>query len=330
LSIALLAFATRESRLAAFRAHHESQTYEDVYYLPPPQWLPVLSLGYTSASADLLWCRSLVYFGEEFIRNGGVKHLFAYGDAIIQLDPDFRSAYPWVATIAMYRAGAFDMSEALHAVDYLRVAVKRWPNDGKLAWDLGSILRFEIYPETKGKPELRKKIEEEAAEHLSTAAVLGAGPPWLALNSSALLERLGKTEQAIQHLEEVYGSVQSEDTKLELAAKLAALRSESYAEAVREANDQFERQRRLSFPYLSNTLFFLLGPKAENERTSMIERNFLPATSTEQILDDDSGEPATSVPSAAPPPALMPAMPPGTIPTPPPSLMPTPTPATTP
>ena len=248
LSIVLLAWATRATRLVAFNAHHESQTYEDVYYLPPAEWLPVLSLGYRTAGADLLWCRSLVYFGEEFIRKGTVRHLFNYANAIIALDPDFKSVYPWVAMAAMYRAGDFDLKEAMHAADYLRTAVKRWPDDGKLAWELGSMLKFEIYPYVANDPALRDKISEEAAQHLSTAAVLGAGPAWLALNSSSLLQRLGKTEQAIQHLEEVYGSVPDESLKAEIAQRLASLRSETYAAAVSEANEQFEAQHQDSYP----------------------------------------------------------------------------------
>jgi hypothetical protein len=304
LSIVMLAWAIRTTRLTAFEAHRESQTYEDVYYLPPAEWLPVLSMGYRSAAADLLWCRSLVYFGEEFLRKGTVKHLFNYANAIIALDPDFKSVYPWVATAAMYRAGEFDVKEAMHAADYLRTAVRRWPDDGKLAWELGSMLKFEIYPYVGKDPALGEKISEEAAQHLSAAALMGAGPAWLALNSSSLLQRLGKTEQAIQHLEEVYGSVQDESVKAEIAERLASLRSEAYAAAVREANDQFEAQRAASYPYLSSTMFLLLGSKASRARFDMLKRDFLPADPVDQVFDEaehtaqgeQAGSPASKTP----------------------------------
>ena len=38
-----------------------SQTYEDIYYLPPPEWLDVMSLGYRRALADLIWLRASIY-----------------------------------------------------------------------------------------------------------------------------------------------------------------------------------------------------------------------------------------------------------------------------
>src|SRR4051812_14264963 len=92
LGVCLLAAAIRWTRLQAFADHQQAQRYEDVYYLPPAEWLPAMSLGYTSALADLLWCRTLIYFGEEIGARGAVRHLFQYTDAVLALDPDYRSA----------------------------------------------------------------------------------------------------------------------------------------------------------------------------------------------------------------------------------------------
>lgn len=284
-ALVLLAFAIRHVRQGAFTAHLESQRYEDVYYVPPSQWLPLFSLGYQAALADLLWCRALVYFGEEFIRHRSAKHLYDYTDAMLTLDSEFRAPYRWVATIAFYRPGEFDLQDAERAVSYLRDAVRKWPNDGELAWELGAALRFEIAPYVKDRS-YRRKLEEEAAEFLSAAALLGAGPPWLALNSSSLLHKLGKNEQAIRHLEEVYGTVQDPTTKANIAAQLARLRSEAYATAMTEANDQLEAARKRDFPYVDSSLFLVLGPKAQPGRMSMITRNFLPSNQGEVLLDE--------------------------------------------
>jgi len=49
------------------------QAYEDIYYLPPPKWLQVMSLGHRRAVADLIWLRALIYFGDEFVNRGAVK-----------------------------------------------------------------------------------------------------------------------------------------------------------------------------------------------------------------------------------------------------------------
>ena len=84
-------------------AHYlETQSYEDIYYLPPPDWLEVMSLGYRRALADLIWLRALIYFGDEFMHQGEVKHVHNYGESMLNLDPDFRRVYRWVGVAGVY------------------------------------------------------------------------------------------------------------------------------------------------------------------------------------------------------------------------------------
>jgi hypothetical protein len=110
---------------------------------------------------------------------------------------------------------------------------------------------------------------------MAVAASLGAGPPWLALNSSSLLERVGKTEQAIRHLEEVYGTVQDEKTKRTIEERLAALRSRSFVEALRTANQEFEETRLASYPYMSPGLFILVGARIHEHWLDQASNGFL-------------------------------------------------------
>lgn len=287
-ALAAGAYLTRELRLTAFRWHLESQTYEDRYYLPPANWLPLMSLGFRSALADLIWCRSLVYFGDEMVHRGNVKHAFEYTDAVLALDPSFRAAYVWISTAALYRP-TISYEEGLRATDYLKRALARWPNDGDLHWRYASILRFELAPMLDEGPK-KNHLMELSAPHLAIASSLGAGPPWLALNSAGLLERVGKKEQAIKHLEEVYGTVQDEATKLTIEERLRALRSEAFVEALRTANADFERARRKAYPYLSPGLFMLVGPRQAELGKELLANHFL--TPLPALVDDQTGDEA--------------------------------------
>lgn len=281
-ALALCAYLTRELRLSAFRVNLESQSYEDRYYLPPEGWLPLMSLGFRAALADLIWCRSLVYFGEEMAHRGNVKHAFEYTDAVLTLDPSFRSAYQWISTAALYRPdGSYD--DGLRAANYLKRALERWPNDGELHWRYASVLRFELAPMLEEGPR-KTHLMELSAPHLAIASSLGAGPPWLALNSAGLLERVGKKEQAIKHLEEVYGTVQDEATKRKIEERLSALRSEAFVEAMRTANADFERARHEAYPYLSPGLFMLVGTRQAELGREFLANRFLAATPT--LADD--------------------------------------------
>ena len=262
LALTLLGGVTRQLRVRAAEHHAKSQRYEDIYYLPPPGWLPVMSFGFQAAVADLIWCRSLVYFGQELVKKGQIEHIFDYADAIIALDPSFRAPYRWVAVGAVYRPVAFTDEEGLRAASYLERALARWPSDGELHWDYGSLLRFELAPVVKD-PAQRKTLLEKAAPHLATAARLGAGPPWLALNSSSLLEQLGRTEQAVRHLEEVYAITRDEAMREQIAERIGQLRSQTYVAAIRAANQEFARQHMRFLPYVSADLFFLIGAPPE-------------------------------------------------------------------
>ena len=260
LALAVAALLTRELRLQLVAQHASAQRYEDIYYLPSARWLPVLSLGYLDALADLIWCRSLVYFGEDIMHRGTVKYVFEYTDAVLALNPDFRPAYRWVSTAAIYRPTAVDVDVGLRAATYLERALKRWPDDGELHWEYGSLLRFELAPLVEDEKRKRRLLER-AAPHLEAAARLGAGPPWLAINSVDLLNKLGRTEQAIRHLEEVHATVRDESVKAEIEERLAALKSRAYIEGMRAANEQFERAWQRSYPYLSPGLFLLVGER---------------------------------------------------------------------
>lgn len=225
--IALLALcaAAGGARSRLVEPYRSVQRYEDVYYLPSAEYLPVLTLGYHAAVADLLWCKSLVYFGEEIVHRGVVRFLFEYADAILALDPSFREAYRWVPTGALYRPAAVTREDGLRAADYLARAVRRWPDDGQLHWDYGSLLRFELAPMERD-PERKRALLERAAPQLEAAARLGAGPPWLALNSAELLDKLGRTDRAISHLEELRATISDPALLADIDNKLERLRAQ--------------------------------------------------------------------------------------------------------
>ncbi len=286
LAVVALALSSRALRLRAFEQHQRGQRYEDIYYIPSASWLPVLSLGYRQALADLLWCQSLVYFGQEVVHRGAVKYVFEYTDAILALDPDFRRAYRWIATAAIYRPTALDVGVGVRASRYLERALRRWPSDGELHWEYGSLLRFELAPLEKD-PAKKRGLLEHAAPHLEAAARLGAGPPWLAINSADLLNKLGRTEQAIRHLEELYATVQEPVVKEEIETRLALLRSRSYLEGMRAAHEQFERSREASYPYVSPGLFLFLGAKpAPEARERWLASGFLAQEGTLDLGED--------------------------------------------
>src|SRR5690606_36908356 len=89
LAVFALAVASDALRARSHASFASGQRYEDIYYLPPPAALRYVSLGWDEAAADLVWLRALVYFGDELIHEGQVRHVFDYTEAMLALDPRF-------------------------------------------------------------------------------------------------------------------------------------------------------------------------------------------------------------------------------------------------
>jgi hypothetical protein len=241
----------------------ESQTYEDIYYLPPPQWLQVMSLGYRRALADMIWLRALIYFGEEFENQGAVRHVFNYGESMLALDPDFRRVYRWIGVAGVYTPAGSPPEVIRRSVDVLRRGVARFPDDGDLAWDTGATIIYELLPHLPADDQERERLIAEGNQHMMAAARLGAGPDWLVLTNATTLSRLGEKDRELRHLEEMYAIVRDPKVKAQIEDRLATLRDEAYSDAFRSANEEFEQRRLEEFPYMPPTLYFFVADPIE-------------------------------------------------------------------
>jgi hypothetical protein len=275
LAVALAAELALVTRRDGESHYLRTQRYEDVYYLPPPAWLSVFSLGHKEALAGLIWLRSLIYFGDELIHRGEVRHLFPYTDAMLSLDPYFKKVYSWISACALYRTGTVTAADAKQVVAYLERGVRLFPDDGELAWTLGADYLYELPPLLHTEAE-RAEARRRALEHLKVAALRGAGPPWLALSTATELGKLGQHEQEIAHLQEIYDQISDPDVKSQVEQRLSRLRSAAYTEALRHTYEELEAARRRDFPYLDRELYLLVGPRPPFDGQALLLRHFDP------------------------------------------------------
>ena len=239
------------------------QTYEDIYYLPPPEWLQVMSLGHRQALADLIWLRALIYFGDEFANKGAVKHVFNYGESMLALDPDFRRVYRWVGVAGVYTPTGSSPEVIERAIDVLRRGVERFPDDGDLAWDAGATIIYELVPNLPKDDPNREPLKAEGTEHMMAAARLGAGPAWLVITNASALRKLGERDRELHHLEEMYAVIRDPEVKAQIEVRLSQLRDQAYSEAFRSVNEEFELRRLEDFPYMPSTLYFFVADPIE-------------------------------------------------------------------
>ena len=203
--------------------------------------------------------KGLVYVGDEFRENGGMGNVFRYADAMLTLDPNFKRAYSWTGVAGLYRPTDSTQAEIETTIEFLRLGVQRFPNDGELKWDLGTTLMYEL---ARHLPEQEKlAAQREATEHMIAAARLGAGPPYLALTNATQLLRQGEIDTAIRHLEEMYPLIDDENTQASILAQLQRLRGQAEAEAVQAARDSFADEWMGAYPWIPSGLYLHFGPR---------------------------------------------------------------------
>lgn len=254
----LIAMSVDSFRTQAMASYLTKQRYEDVYYLPSPEWLQRLALGHDAALSDIVWMKALVYVGDEFARGRDVENVYRYADAILELDRDFRRVYSWAATMGLYRPRGSTLDEGLEAARYLERGVERFPDDGELVWELASVYSYEL-PSLTRDVTVKDRFRAIGSEHMIAAARMGAGPKWLVLSNATQLEALGRLDQAIRHLEEMYSIVSDEETREQIGLRLESLRAGATAEALRSAEDDLRRSARRDFPWLPIDFYVVVG-----------------------------------------------------------------------
>lgn len=260
-ALLLAAAAATGLRLRATSHYFATQRYEDLYYLPPAEWLGAFSLGYREAAADFVWMRALVYYGEGIAHQQMMRNVLAYAEAVTTLDPDFEAVYHWSSTAVAYQTTAAPVEDLEAVGRLLEQGVARFPESGEMAWNAGSFWAFELgmrYPPSSAE---RRAAEARGSEFLTRAARLGAGPAWLALSNASQLVRLGERERAIQHLEEMFALTDDDEVREEIAGRIASLRSEADREVMERTLREAERNWRADYPYLSPMLYELVGPR---------------------------------------------------------------------
>lgn len=266
------------ARLATADVFERVVSDEDRYYLPPPLWLRLFSLGYNEAVADVLWITTIVHFGgkqEQWhaertaalssgrAAESAVNHTVNYVSAVTELDPRFRAAYRHGARLTLYHEGRIRRHTVRQAIEVLERGLEQFPDDGELAFNLGFMHYYELEPFFRDEKEKRRH-RRIGARLIRRAALLPDAPPYTGLFASTLLRREGLEELVVEHLR----AMLVRETSPSIRASLEAQLRRELGEAARR---DIERSRRLharwreEMPYVSFDLYLLLHrPESES------------------------------------------------------------------
>ncbi len=136
LRLALVALLFMATGHAAARARDEKNTrsFDEVEYLPRSEVLSTVASGFDDAVADVLWLRSILYYGE--LRRGDHRGAFYHQlvETVTDLDPRFEDAYRFGASVLADDLGKVDEGVAL-----LEKGMTSLPNSWWLPFEVGFI-----------------------------------------------------------------------------------------------------------------------------------------------------------------------------------------------
>lgn len=162
LAVTSLAGATVWSSAALDRQLSTGSEPVELIYLPPTRFLQAVSLGYQQPLANVLWFRTISYFGWHYQSDRVYPWLASMCDVVTDLDPRAEHVYTFGGVILPWEADRIDDGIAL-----LEKGVRNLPE----SWRLHYMLGFSYY---FFNDDLRS-----ASRTLRTAAFLPGAPDFV-------------------------------------------------------------------------------------------------------------------------------------------------------
>jgi tetratricopeptide (TPR) repeat protein len=249
----------------------------------PPESARWLATGYREAAADLVWVRTLVYYGSGVMGENDFRYLTRFIDVVLMLNPTFKRAYSWAAAAVTFKAGTATQEEYRLSVKYLERGMEQFPDDYDFFWRAGLRYWADLYSDDK---EQVTRWRQRGADLIEEAIHKPNAPEDLATLAASLRTKLGQNQQAIEILQQKIMTVSDLKARAKLLQRLEGLTSEGLREEMAIAVETFQRLRRKNLQQVPPDLFVLVGP----EPSSVIEFDEL---ATERSLfgaDSDEGE----------------------------------------
>jgi hypothetical protein len=252
--LAALATSATHQSLQAKRADFPAD--EDLLYLPAPQDLRRMSIGYREALADLIWIRAVIFAGSELVG----EHYSWIGDyleAINCLAPTFRQPYAWGSKITIYTGGALGRGNVELAEKLLRAGLVKFPEDHELLFSLGMTLRTEKSEGAGFTAEEIAAAQDESVRLIRKAAAFGA-PSVVRQLAASFIDENADIDLRIAYLEEQLLTSEDERHKRYLRNRLDELGKSDNYQRMLELRAQFDVERMSQFPYLREHEYALI------------------------------------------------------------------------
>jgi len=271
---------------------------KDTFAWPPPRQTVVLSLGYRSALADLLFAHVLVESGLHLQERRRFETVAAYLRTINALDPKFATPYRYADTLITLQAGNPSLSDYRDARAILERGMHELPYDAELWLTAGQYLAYLAAPhiESLAGSEQAKAWRMEGARRLARACELGGADetlPYHCVSAASIFGREGKREALIRFVERVLSVTDDPEVHQQALLALARVTSKEQMEQIKKRGERLDQMRKSDLPFVPKDLYLLLTPPYHPESCLGSDYRDRPgcATSFAELAAESGGDP---------------------------------------
>ncbi len=208
----------------------EDQTLKEVLYLPSPQTVKRLSLGYDGLLADIYWTRVVQYFGgKHHIKSREYELLKPLLDITTTLDPHLVVAYEFGSTFLAQRPpeGAGDPMAAVRLTER---GIANNPGAWRLYYHLGFIYWQELHDPRAASDAFLKGSQVKGAL------------PWMSVMAAALAQSGGEQQKARFLWTNILRDTSDNLVRSNAIKRLRALDSDEAVEILQRYVDEYAKK----------------------------------------------------------------------------------------
>ncbi len=186
----------------------------DVMYLPSGRFIQEISLGYRNLAADILWFKTVQYYGSYRMGENDLALFNHLVDVITDLDPQFTFAYLFGALIIAEDLGYFE-----EGIKFLKKGIRNNPDDWWLMFEMGFLYYVDARDYTAAMLCFRRAARIPGADEMADRfAAFVAAKGGHTETSIAMWEELARTSEnphirdlAERYIEKLKGELNAAD-----------------------------------------------------------------------------------------------------------------------
>ena len=244
------------------------QVKTDVYALPSAEQLVVASLGYRAALADLLFVDTVISYAIHAQEKRRFEYVANYLDAVMTLDPTFRTPFLYADTLVVLQALPARMEEYETARKLLERGMKAFPNDAEIWMNAAMYMAYLAAPHFEDK-KLRDQWRLDAARVMAKACEFVDANETVThqcLSAAGLFSKAGEREASIRFLERLLVVSDDEEVRKAAMAQINRLLDEQRREQIDQRHKRFREVWGADLRFENRNLLLLVGPPFDPAR----------------------------------------------------------------